>query len=46
VVAASYDAAMIRVFADEGGYTNDPVDLAARPRSSNEADQGKDNVSR
>jgi len=23
---ATYDAAMIRVFADEGGYTNDPVD--------------------
>lgn len=26
MVAATYDAAMIRVFADEGGYTNDPVD--------------------
>ena len=24
--AATYDAAMVRVFADEGGYTNDPVD--------------------
>jgi lysozyme family protein len=24
--AATYEAAMIRVFADEGGYTNDPVD--------------------
>lgn len=26
MVAATYDAAMVRVFADEGGYTNDPVD--------------------
>jgi lysozyme family protein len=26
MTAATYDAAMIRVFADEGGYTNDPVD--------------------
>jgi lysozyme family protein len=26
MVAATYEAAMIRVFADEGGYTNDPVD--------------------
>lgn len=26
MVAATYDAAMIRVFADEGGYTNDPKD--------------------
>lgn len=26
MVAATYDAAMIRVFADEGGYTNDPAD--------------------
>ena len=24
--AATYDAAMVRVYADEGGYTNDPVD--------------------
>lgn len=24
--ALTYDAAMVRVFADEGGYTNDPVD--------------------
>ena len=24
--AATYDAAMVRVFADEGGYTNDPKD--------------------
>jgi lysozyme family protein len=26
MTAATYDAAMVRVFADEGGYTNDPVD--------------------
>lgn len=26
MVATTYDAAMIRVFADEGGFTNDPVD--------------------
>jgi len=26
MVAATYAAAMVRVFADEGGYTNDPVD--------------------
>lgn len=26
MVAATYDAAMVRVFAAEGGYTNDPVD--------------------
>lgn len=26
MVAATYDAAMVRVFADEGGYTNDPKD--------------------
>lgn len=26
MTAATYEAAMIRVFADEGGYTNDPVD--------------------
>ncbi|WP_051334357.1 glycosyl hydrolase 108 family protein [Bradyrhizobium sp. Ai1a-2] len=26
MTAATYDAAMTRVFADEGGYTNDPVD--------------------
>lgn len=26
MVAATYDAAMIRVFADEGGYTDDPKD--------------------
>lgn len=26
MVATTYDAAMIRVFADEGGYTNDPKD--------------------
>lgn len=26
MTAATYDAAMIRVFADEGGYTNDPID--------------------
>ena len=26
MVAATYQAAMVRVFADEGGYTNDPVD--------------------
>lgn len=26
MAAATYDAAMIRVFADEGGYTNDPQD--------------------
>lgn len=26
MVAATYDAAMIRVFADEGGYTDDPQD--------------------
>ncbi|MDB5516590.1 MAG: hypothetical protein JWQ17_3348 [Tardiphaga sp.] len=26
MTAATYDAAMIRVFADEGGYTNDPAD--------------------
>jgi len=26
MVAATYDAAMVRVFADEGGYTNDPRD--------------------
>lgn len=26
MAAATYDAAMVRVFADEGGYTNDPVD--------------------
>jgi lysozyme family protein len=26
MTAATYDAAMIRVFGDEGGYTNDPVD--------------------
>lgn len=26
MTAATYDAAMARVFADEGGYTNDPVD--------------------
>lgn len=26
MVAATYDAAMIRVFADEGGYTDDPAD--------------------
>lgn len=27
MVAATYDAAMVRAFADEGGYTNDPADL-------------------
>lgn len=26
MTAATYDAAMVRVFADEGGYTNDPKD--------------------
>jgi len=26
MVAATYDAVMVRVFVDEGGYTNDPVD--------------------
>lgn len=26
MTSATYDAAMIRVFADEGGYTNDPID--------------------
>ena len=26
MTAATYTAAMVRVFADEGGYTNDPVD--------------------
>jgi lysozyme family protein len=26
MTAATYDTAMVRVFADEGGYTNDPVD--------------------
>jgi lysozyme family protein len=26
MTAATYDAAMVRVYADEGGYTNDPVD--------------------
>jgi lysozyme family protein len=26
MTAVTYDAAMLRVFADEGGYTNDPVD--------------------
>jgi len=26
MTAATYDAAMMRVFADEGGFTNDPVD--------------------
>lgn len=26
MVAETYDAAMVRVFADEGGYTNDPQD--------------------
>lgn len=26
MTAATYDAAMVRVFADEGGYTNDPAD--------------------
>ncbi len=26
MTAATYDAAMVRVFASEGGYTNDPVD--------------------
>ena len=26
MVAETYDAAMVRVFADEGGYTNDPKD--------------------
>lgn len=26
MVAATYDAAMVRVFADEGGYTDDPKD--------------------
>jgi lysozyme family protein len=26
MTAATYDAAMVRVFADEGGFTNDPVD--------------------
>lgn len=26
MTAATYDAAMARVYADEGGYTNDPVD--------------------
>lgn len=26
MTAATYEAAMIRVFADEGGYTNDPID--------------------
>jgi lysozyme family protein len=26
MTTATYDAAMFRVFADEGGYSNDPVD--------------------
>src|SRR6266704_891902 len=26
MTAATYEAAMVRVFADEGGYTNDPKD--------------------
>jgi lysozyme family protein len=32
MTAATYDSAMVRVFADEGGYTNDPVDPGGATR--------------